>query len=138
MVRAIFGISHPLGFSKFQNYHRFTQAISKFSKIHSGNLSQIIRPNMWLLLLIGFRGKKRPNERTVWHIDTLTISFHQFSLRLTNTLLWKLHQRRNENDKNTNFFMKNKKCQKSIFKHKLAFFTLNSPSLTRDVTCFKL
>ena len=102
----------PSWFFKISKLSSLYSSNFKIFKNPSGNLSQIIRPNMWLLLLIGFRGKKRPNERTVWHIDPLTISFHQFSLRLTNTLLWKLHQRRNENDKNTNFFMKNKKMPK--------------------------
>ena len=30
---------------------RFTRVISKFSKMHSGNLSKIALPNMWLLVL---------------------------------------------------------------------------------------
>ena len=31
---------------------RFTRAFSKHSKMHSGNLSQIVLPNIWLLVLI--------------------------------------------------------------------------------------
>ena len=40
-----------------------------------------------------------------------------------------LHQKRNENYKNTNFLMKSsKKCQESICKYKVAFFTVTRPS----------
>ena len=47
-------------------------------------------------------------------------------------------QKRNENDKNTNFIMKNNKnVSKTYTKHNAAFFILKSPPLTR-VTCFKL
>ena len=35
-------------FWKFWNWPRFTLAISNFSKMHSGNLSHIVLPNMWL------------------------------------------------------------------------------------------
>ena len=41
-------------FYKFWNWSRFTRAISKFSKMHSGNLSQIALPNMQLLVQIIF------------------------------------------------------------------------------------
>ena len=47
----IFGINHPLDFWKFWNCPRFIRAISRFSKMHLGNLSQIALPNMLLLLL---------------------------------------------------------------------------------------
>ena len=36
------------------------------------------------------------------------------------------------------FWCKTKQFQKSVCKHKVAFFTLNSPPLTRNVTCSKL
>ena len=52
LVRAIFGISHPSDFWKLWNYLRFIRAISKFSKMHSSNLSQIVLPNMQLLVQI--------------------------------------------------------------------------------------
>ena len=52
LVRAIFGIICPLGFWKCWNCPHFTRAILKFSKKHSGNLSQIALPKMWLLALI--------------------------------------------------------------------------------------
>ena len=56
MVWAVFGINHPRDFWKFWNCPRFTRAISKFSKTHLGNLSQIALPNMWLPVLIdGFK-----------------------------------------------------------------------------------
>ena len=50
-----------------------------------------------------------------------------------------LHQKKTENDKSTYFLMKNSKTKnkKSIYKYKLAFFVLNSPPLTRNVTYFK-
>ena len=51
-VRTIFGIICPLGFWKFWNCPHFTRAILKFSKRHSGNLSQIALPKIWLLVLI--------------------------------------------------------------------------------------
>ena len=44
MGQAIFGINHSRDFWKFCDCPRFTQAISKFSKMHSGNLSQIPPP----------------------------------------------------------------------------------------------
>ena len=47
-----FGINHPRDFWKFWNCPCFTWVISKFSKMHSGNLSQIAFPNMWLLVRI--------------------------------------------------------------------------------------
>ena len=43
LVRAIFGINHPRDFLK-----KSQRAISKNSKIHSSNLSQIVLPNIWL------------------------------------------------------------------------------------------
>ena len=52
LVWAIFGIIHPLGSWKFWNCRHFTWAILKFSKKHSGNLSQIALPKIWLLVLI--------------------------------------------------------------------------------------
>ena len=48
MVRAIFGTNHPRNFWKF--CPRFARVTSKFSKIHSANLSQITLPNMWLMV----------------------------------------------------------------------------------------
>ena len=47
----ILGINQPGDFWKYWNCPRFTRAISKFSKIHLGNLSKITLPNMWLLVL---------------------------------------------------------------------------------------
>ena len=52
MVRTIFGIIHPQDLWKIWNCLRFTRAVPKFSKMHSGNLSQAAFPNMWLLVLI--------------------------------------------------------------------------------------
>ena len=52
MLRAIFWINQPRDFWKLWNYPRFTGAISKFSKMHSDNLSQIALSTMWLLVLI--------------------------------------------------------------------------------------
>ena len=52
LVRAIFGIICPLGFWKFWNCPHFTREILKSSKKHSGNLSQIALPKIWLLVLI--------------------------------------------------------------------------------------
>ena len=52
LVWTIFGIICPLGFWKFGNCPHFTRAILKFSKKHSGNLSQIALPKIWLLVLI--------------------------------------------------------------------------------------
>ena len=51
-VRAIFGVNHPRDSWKFWNCPRFNRVISKFSKMHSGNLYQISLPNLWLLLQI--------------------------------------------------------------------------------------
>ena len=66
MVRAIFGINHPRDFWKFWNCTRFTRAVSEFSKMHLGNLSQIALPNMWLLALIDLANK-------LYHIGKLLI-----------------------------------------------------------------
>ena len=52
LFRAIFGINHFRDFWKIWNYPRFTQAIPKFLRMHSGTLSQITLPSMWLLVLI--------------------------------------------------------------------------------------
>ena len=52
LVCAIFGISYSRDFWKFWSCPCFTRAISKFSKMHSGSLSQIAFTNMWLLVLI--------------------------------------------------------------------------------------
>ena len=43
-------------------------------------------------------------------------------------------------NKNTNFFDKKQqqKCQESMYKYKVGFFTVNSPPMTRDITCSKL
>ena len=41
----------PSWFLKILKWPLFTQAISKFLKMHSGNLSQIAHPNMCLLVL---------------------------------------------------------------------------------------
>ena len=49
-------ISHLRDFWEFWNYLCFTRAISKLSKMHSGSLSQIALPNMWLLVLISSSG----------------------------------------------------------------------------------
>ena len=54
MVRAIFGINHACDFWKFWDYPRFTWVISKFSQMHSCNLSQIALSNMWLLVQIRY------------------------------------------------------------------------------------
>ena len=50
MVWAIFRINRARGFGKFWNYPHFTREISKSSKMHSGNLSQIALSNTWLLV----------------------------------------------------------------------------------------
>ena len=46
-----FCANHPRHFSKFRNCPRFTRAILKFLKMHSGSLSQIALQNIWLLVL---------------------------------------------------------------------------------------
>ena len=51
LVRAIFRINHPGDFWKLWNNPRFTRTTPKFSKMHSGNLSQIALPNMLLPVL---------------------------------------------------------------------------------------
>ena len=52
LVRAIFGINHPCSFWKLWNCPLFTKAILKLLKMYKGNLSQIILPKIWLLVLI--------------------------------------------------------------------------------------
>ena len=47
-----FGDKSPFWFLKILKLASFYRAISKFSKMHSGNLSQIALPNIWLLVLI--------------------------------------------------------------------------------------
>ena len=42
LVRVIFKMNHPCDFWKFWNCLRFTRAVLKFSKMHSGSISQII------------------------------------------------------------------------------------------------
>ena len=49
MVQAILEVDYPCKFWKCWNCTRVTMAISKFSKIQSGNLSQINLSKMWLL-----------------------------------------------------------------------------------------
>ena len=60
---AIFGISHPCDFRMFWNCPVFTSAVSKFSKMHLGNLSQIALLNMWLLVLIDLASKLYDTEK---------------------------------------------------------------------------
>ena len=50
LVGEVFGINHPRDFWNFWNCPLFTLAISKFSKMHLGNLSQTALPNMRLLV----------------------------------------------------------------------------------------
>ena len=52
MYGVIFGINQLRDFWKIWKFPRFARAISKFSKMHTGNLSQIPRPSMWLLVQI--------------------------------------------------------------------------------------
>ena len=52
LVQTNFGIKCPRDFWKFWNCPCFKRAISKFSKMHACNLSQISLPNMRLLVLI--------------------------------------------------------------------------------------
>ena len=54
-----FWANHLRNFWKIWNCPPFTREISKFSKMHSGNLSQIFLPNMWLLVPIGKFWPKR-------------------------------------------------------------------------------
>ena len=60
LVWVILGIYHPRDFWKFWNCTRFTGAISKFSKMHSADLSKIALQNIWLLLNIN---RNKMNEK---------------------------------------------------------------------------
>ena len=53
-----FGDKSPLWFLKILKLVISKLAISKFSKMHSGNLSQTALPDMWLLVLIQHRSQK--------------------------------------------------------------------------------
>ena len=64
------------------------------------------------------------------HAVPLPTSYHQFRLLIglySIAQIWYLIRKRNENDKNKFFDKNKKKCQKRKYKHKVEFFTLNSP-----------
>ena len=50
LVQAIFGINHPRDFWKIWNCPCFNRPISKFPKMHLGNLSQIALPDIGLVV----------------------------------------------------------------------------------------
>ena len=70
---AIFGINHPHDFWKFWNGLHFTWTKSRFSKIRSGHLSQIVLPNMWSLVLITNNKEHGQSGEISYHLRNRTL-----------------------------------------------------------------
>ena len=100
-----------------RHYHDFPNLVANISPNYLRTLSFICCKETVLLDL---------------QTNPLIISYHLFRFLIGQYSVAEIRyfiKKRNERDKNTNFFMKKKtkKRQKSICKYKVAFFTVKSP-----------